>query len=46
MAHAFMRQSRKTAMGPRVTTHEKLDRRSSVPTCRDRQRMGCTGRVI
>ena len=33
-------------MGPRVTTREKLDRRSSAPTCRDRQRMGCTGRVI
>jgi hypothetical protein len=46
MAQAFMRQSRKTPMGPPVTTREKLDSRSSVPTCRDRQSMGCTGRVI
>jgi hypothetical protein len=46
MAHAFMRQSRKTPMGPRVTTREKLDRRSSVLMCTDRQRMGCTGRVM
>jgi hypothetical protein len=46
MAQAFMRQSRKTPMSPRVTTCEKLDSRSSVLTCRDRQSMGCTGRVI
>jgi hypothetical protein len=46
MAQAFMRQGRKTPMGPRVTIREKLGSRSSVPTCRDRQRMGCTGRAI
>jgi hypothetical protein len=46
MAYAFMRQSRKTPLGPRVTTRETLDRRSSVLTCRDRQRMGCPGRVM
>jgi hypothetical protein len=46
MVQAFMRQSRKTPMSPRVTTRETLDSRSSVPTCRDRQSMGCTGRVI
>jgi hypothetical protein len=46
MAHAFMRQSRKIPVGPRVTTREKLESRSSVPTCYDRQSMGCTGRPI
>ena len=46
MAHAFLCQSREAPIGPRVTTSQKLDSRSSVSTCRDRQRMGCTGRVI
>jgi hypothetical protein len=41
-----MGQSRQTPIGPRVTILETLDRRSSAPTCRDRQRKGCTGRVM
>jgi hypothetical protein len=46
MAHAFMCQRRQTPMRPRVTTRETMDRRSSVPTCCDRQRRVCTGRVM
>jgi hypothetical protein len=46
MAYAFLYQSRKTPMGPRLTTRETLDGRSSVPTCPDRQRMGGTGRAV
>jgi hypothetical protein len=46
MAHALMRQRQQTPRGPRVTTRETLDRRSSVPTGRERQRMGGTGRVM
>ena len=46
MAHALMRQRRQTPIGLRVTTRETMDRRASVPTCCDRQRRGCTGRVM
>jgi hypothetical protein len=46
MAHALMRQRRQALMGPRVTTRETPDRRSSAPTGRDRQRRGGPGRAI
>jgi hypothetical protein len=46
MAHALMRQRRQAPIGPWLTTRETLDSRASVPTCPDRQRMGCTGRVM
>jgi hypothetical protein len=46
MAHAFMPHGRTTQRGFRVAARQTLESRSSVPTCRNRQRMGGTGRPI
>jgi hypothetical protein len=46
MAHAFMRHGRKTHREPRVAARQTLERRSAVPTCRNRQGTGRTGRAI
>jgi hypothetical protein len=46
MSQAFMRHGRKTHKGSRVTARQTLESRSSVPTCREQQSSGRTGRPI